>query len=97
MINLYDIIEAINTTIPKEKGQLVLHRSFTPHPKFKIYKKFHYGLYLIKRAEKTFISSNEFVENTSDIDTEWDKCDKLYLLKIIEWLSSNEYKELKDV
>ena len=43
MIELYDIIEAINTTL--SKGSLVLHRGFYVHPKFKVYKKFYYNNY----------------------------------------------------
>lgn len=99
MIELYDIIEAANATIPKSKGQLVLHRGFQVHPKFKVYKKFYYNLYLIHNSESTLIDSKEFTENvqSNDIDEIWKRCDKVYLISIIDWFTSNEYKKLRYV
>lgn len=97
MIELYDIIEAINTTL--SRGSLILHRGFQVHPKFKVYKKFYYNLYYLLDNKSTLIDAKEFTENviSEDIDEVWKRCDKVYLINIIDWLSSNEYKKLKDV
>jgi hypothetical protein len=99
MIELNDIVESLSSNIKTEKGMLVLHRSMKVHPKFKVYKRFCYDLYLIKGKEKTLISSIEDVRNTpaDDIIKVWNECDKAYLGKLLRWVTSDEYKAmLKD-
>jgi hypothetical protein len=96
MIELYDVIEALSTNVKTEKGILVLHRSMKVHPKFKVYKRFCYDLYLVKGKEKTLIFSFEEVKNTpaDDLIKIWNECDKLYLKKLMGWVASNEYKAM---
>ena len=95
MITLHDII---NSASSKVDGVLVLHRSMVVHPTFKIYKIFRYNLYQIIGDEKTLLFTFEEKKKcpSSDIEIIWDECDRIYLDKLIEWLTGNEYKELTD-
>lgn len=99
MITLYDIIEAINANLKPGIGTLILHRKFTVHPVFKIYKKFNYSLYLLKDNEKNLIDEVEFTENVQaeDINEVWSRCDKTYLIKLIDLISDKQFKEIQNV
>lgn len=91
---VYDIIEAINSYI--KDGTLVLHRSMKVHPRFKVYKTFCYNLYYVDRLSKDLLFSCEETENSpsEDLKTVWDKCDKLFLKKLVKWMSTDNYKKL---
>ena len=52
-MELYDIIDAASSYI--KDGTLVLHKSMRIHPKFKIYKRFCYNLYIVKDKDKKLI------------------------------------------
>lgn len=93
-MELYDIIDA--ASIYLKEGTLVLHRSMKLHPKFKIYKKFCYNLYIVKNAEKSLIFSFEETKNTTsdEIENTWRNCDKLYLRELIKWIAGDEYKSI---
>lgn len=111
MIEVYDIIEAVNKILKSKKGHLnkkgiltsennlTLHRSIREHPKFKIYKVFVYSLYNILKGEKNLLHKIEIVKNvsSSDLMEEWVNCDKEYLVSLIEYLRSDEFKEIIDV
>lgn len=97
MIELYDIVESLSSMVDTERGALVLHRSMKVHPKFKVYKKFCYDLYLVKnKNEKTCILSYEETRNTyaDDILPVWKEVNKKYLKKLMQWVASNEYRKL---
>lgn len=89
-MELYDIIEAANKFIHVTRGVLVLHRSMKAHPKFKVYKKYCYYLYLVNREEKEQILSWEHTKNSpsDNILEDWKEFDKEFLLQLIPWLSS---------
>lgn len=95
MIDLYEVVEAASSLL--DNTVLVLHRSITAHSKFKIYKLFNYDLYKIIEGKKELISHVDWSKNvTADrIEEAWKECDKLYLKYFINWVSGNEYKEIK--
>ena len=84
-MELYDIVNAMNTFIPKNKGMLVLHRSMKEHKKFKIYKIFEYNLWLVKGKEKQLVSTlSESVNTPMDkIEETWKTVDKKFLPNLI--------------
>lgn len=90
-----DIIEAINKV---SKTTLVLHRSVTIHPKFKIYKVYSYKLYSIEDSNKQLLLEWNTTKNTYNegISKCWNDADKEYLSILVNWLSSDKYKELKN-
>lgn len=96
-MELYDIIESLNRNI--KNGRLILHRGMSVNNTFKVLKVFNYDLYLMKGEERTLINSTSFnVRALSDeIEEMWKKQDKIYLNVLIDWISSNHYKELTDV
>ena len=89
-----DIVDAANHYL--KEGTLVLHRSMKIHPKFKVYKRFRYDLYIVKNKEKSLIFSFEETKNTpaEDMIKVWDDCDKLYLRELIKWIAGDEYKSI---
>lgn len=93
MITLHDIIEAASA---KVNGTLVLHRSMEVHPTFKAYKIFRYNLYQIVNGEKNLLFTIEEKKKalTDELEAVWEACDKIYLNKLIEWLTGNEYTAL---
>lgn len=95
MIELYDIIEAMNTYL--SNGTLVLHRNMKVHSKFKAYKIFCYNLYHITKDNKVIVLKCEEVRNapSDTIKEVWLECDNLYLRKLVKWVSE-EFKQLID-
>jgi hypothetical protein len=93
-MEINDIIEAINKV---SKTTLILHRSMTVHPKFKIYKVYSYNLYRVD-TDKQLLLEWSVAKNTSSdtIGKCWDEADKEYLSILVNWLSSDKYKELKN-
>lgn len=93
-MEINDIIEA--ASIYLKEGTLVLHRSMKLHPKFKIYKRFCYDLYIVKNTESNLIFSFEETRNITfdEIEDTWHNCDKLYLRELIKWIAGNEYKSM---
>lgn len=93
-MELYDIVDAASLYL--KEGILVLHRSMKVHPKFKVYKRFCYDLYIVKNKEKSLIFSFEETKNTpaEDMVKIWDDCDKLYLRELIKWIAGDEYKSM---
>lgn len=96
MIGLEDIVETLSANVKTEKGILVLHRSMTVHPKFKVYKIFHYNLFLVKGNVKTLVLAHGETRNTpaDDILKIWNECDKSYLSKLMKWVAGDEYRAL---
>lgn len=94
MITLDAIIDAMNNIVD---GTLVLHRSMRAHPTIKVYKRFCYNIYLIKGNSKELIWSWEDVKNTpsDEIESTWVTEDFIYLNKLIEWISNEDFKKLK--
>ena len=93
-MELYDIVDAASANL--KEGTLVLHRSMKVHPKFKVYKRFCYDLYIVKNKEKTLLFSFEETKNITadEISIVWYGCDKLYLRELIKWIAGNEYKSM---
>ena len=98
MMELYDIIEAASRYIHPTNGTLVLHRSMKEHPKFKVYKKYCYYIYLVKNGKKEQLLSWECTKNSpsDSILSDWKELDKEFLLQLVPWLSSESYIKLKD-
>lgn len=97
-MELYDIIEAANKFVHPSRGTLVLHRSVREHPKFKVYKKYCYYLYLVNGKEKKQLLSYEHTKNSpsEDMLRDWKELDKDFLMQLIPWLSSEFYINLRD-
>lgn len=95
MINLEDIITAINNNT---NATLVLHQKMTSHPKFKIYKVFSYSLYRIDTKEKELLLDWSTTKNVSmeDVNKTKIECDKQYLSTLVNWLSSDNFRNLKE-
>ena len=93
-MELYDIIDAASSYI--KDGTLVLHKSMRIHPKFKIYKRFCYNLYIVKGKDKKLIFPFEETKNVTEdeISSTWLNCDKLYLRELIKWIAGDEYKSI---
>ncbi len=94
MIRVEDIVEAIGKSLNKT---LVLHKSIRTHQTFKVYKIYTYSLYDISN-DKTELLTLEISKNLS-IDRQeeaWDDCDKSFVDALINWLSSDEYRRMKD-
>lgn len=85
MMELHDVVNAVNTFIPKEKGMLVLHRNMQEHKKFKAYKIFNYNLWLVKGKEKEAVMSYSETVNTpmDKILETWNKMDKKFLVDLM--------------
>lgn len=98
MIDLYDIIEATGKFVHPSRGTLVLHKSIKAHPKFKVYKKYCYYLYLVNGKEKKQLLSREVTKNSpaDNMLDDWKELDKEFLLQFIPWLSSEYYTNLRD-
>lgn len=93
-MEINDIIEAINKV---SKTTLILHRSMTVHPKFKIYKVYSYNLYRVDNDKQLLLEWSVAKNTSSDtIGKCWDEADKEYLSILVNWLSSDKYKELKN-
>lgn len=85
-MDLYDIITAVEPIINKT---LVLHRNMKQHPKFKVYKVFEYNLYSIgsDNSKELLLSQSYTINSASeDIEINWDKCDKSYLVILLKWI-----------
>jgi hypothetical protein len=97
-MEVYDIVEAANKLINHSKGMIVLHRSIKQHPMFKVYKRFTYGIYLVKDGVGECIKSHEISINcpSNEMEDAWKKCDKEFLTVLVDWLSSNQFIELRD-
>lgn len=97
-MELYDIIEAASKFVHPTRGTLVLHRSVKEHPKFKVYKKYCYYLYLVNGKGKEQLLSFEHTKNSpaDDMLKDWKELDKEFLLQLIPWLSSEFYTKLRD-
>lgn len=93
-MELNDIIDAASSYI--KDGTLVLHKSIRIHPKFKIYKRFCYNLYIVKGKEKRLIFPFEETKNVTEdeMSSAWLSCDKLYLRELIKWIAGDEYKSI---
>lgn len=99
MMELYDIVEASSKLVPKDKGALVLHRSIREHPKFKVYKKFCYDLYLVKGSSKEVQLHWDASINcpADDMLKIWNAQDKEFLgTFLIPWIASDLFKKLTD-
>ena len=97
-MELYDIIEAASKFVHPTRGTLVLHRSIKEHPKFKVYKKYCYYLYLVNGKDKEQLLSRECTIHSpaDDMLNDWKKLDKEFLLQLIPWLTSEFYTKLRD-
>ena len=102
---LVTILNAANENVDKSNGILVLHRSMREHPKFKVYKNFHYDLYLVKAnningkgkiADKELLIHRIIQKNApaDKIEEIWDECDFEFLSFFIKWLGTEQYKDL---
>ncbi len=86
MIEIYDIIEALEQVLKKN---LVLHRSIKTHHRFKIYKIFEYNLYSIEpdKSKKLLLSQSYTTYSPSDdISNIWKENDKKYLSYLFKWI-----------
>lgn len=94
MIRVEDVVEAIGKDLNKT---LVLHKSIRTHPTFKVYKIYTYSLYDISK-DKTELLTLEISKNLSieRIEETWNDCDKRFIDALINWLSSDEYRRMKD-
>ena len=91
MIRVEDIVESIGKSLNKT---LVLHKSIRTHQTYKIYT---YSLYDISN-DKTKLLTLEISKNLSieRLEEAWDDCDKSFVDTLINWLSSDEYRRMKD-
>lgn len=94
MIRVEDIVEAIGKNLNKT---LVLHKSIRTHPTFKVYKIYTYSLYDISK-DKIKLLTLEISKNLSieRLGEAWNNCDKKFVDTLINWLSSNEYRRMRD-
>lgn len=94
MIRVEDVVEAIGKNLNKT---LVLHKSIRTHPTFKVYKIYTYSLYDISK-DKTKLLTLEISKNLSieRLEEAWSDCDKRFIDALINWLSSDEYRRMKD-
>lgn len=94
MIRVEDIVEAIGKNLNKT---LVLYKSIRTHPTFKVYKIYTYVLYDISK-EKTKLLTLEISKNLSieELEEVWNDCDRDFIEALINWLSSDEYRRMKD-
>lgn len=94
MIRVEDIVEAIGKNLNKT---LVLHKSIRTHPTFKVYKIYTYVLYDISK-EKIKLLTLETSKNLSieKLEEAWNDCDRSFVETLINWLSSDEYRRMKD-
>lgn len=93
-MELYDIVNAMNTFIPKNKGMLVLHRSMKEHKKFKVYKTFEYNLWLVTKGKENMLVSrfSESVNTPVDkIEETWENMDKKFLPSLILCCQNLDY------
>ncbi len=95
-MELYDVVEAINSNLKTEEGTLVLLKSMSVHPKFRVYKVFHHDLYLVKGGERKILHSTTNAENTSitDINSAWKKYDRTYLDELMKLIMEGTLKTL---
>lgn len=95
---IYDVIESVSKTLRNKKTILVLHRSMVPSQVVKAYKLFRYNLYLTEAKNKSLILSKEYRVNCrlDDIEKEWVKQDKKFLDEFMEYILSDEFKEVRN-
>ncbi len=95
-MDINHIIDVISYSL--REGTLVLHKSLETHPKFKVYKTFSYKLYKLDSKGKALLITYNNVVNTSLIKEEdaWRENDDTFLKHIIDWLSSDEFKSMKN-
>lgn len=93
MIKIEDIIEAISKDL---NTTLVLHRSIERHRIFEIYKIYSYVVYNVVTNERllTFQISERL--HTDNVEENWNIHDKQFIETLINWISSNTYKQLKN-
>lgn len=84
-MELYDIIEAINT-VDSSKGQYVLHK-YMQVQFIKVYKKFVYDLYYVNKEGRTKVLSKEFIDKVpnNSIEKAWQRKDKQMLTVLLKW------------
>lgn len=99
-MELYDIIEAASKLVDKSKGFLVLHRGVHVNPRFKVYKRYSYALYLVSNRDKNdreCLLRYETEKNSpaENMDKDWKEQDMIFLSILIDWLSSEHFIKLK--
>lgn len=94
MIKVEDIVEAIGKNLNKT---LVLHKSIRTHPTFKVYKIYTYVLYDISKSKIELltleVSKNLSIER---LEEAWNDCDRRFIDALVSWVSSDEYRRIKD-
>lgn len=93
---IYNIVDAASSLM--KEHMLVLHRNMKQNTKFKVYKKFSYTLYLVRsKNDKETVLTYENNMNcpSDDIEKCWSKCDNEFILKLVNWLSSDDYIKMK--
>lgn len=93
MITLNDILEAASV---KVRGDIVLYRSMTVHPTVKAYKVFKYSIYHIVDGCKIPRYEHSYTKKalSDELEKVWETCDKEFLIKLIEWFTSDIYKDM---
>ena len=90
---LEDIITAIGTNL---QLPIILHKKLTIHPKFKACKCYSYLLYKVGEEQELLLEWNAHNSSSiNNIEDAWLMFDKEYLLILVNWISSDEYKKLK--
>lgn len=94
MIKVEDIVEAVGKNLNRT---LVLHKSIRTHPTFKVYKIYTYVLYDVSK-DKTRLLTLETNKNLSieRLEEAWNDCDRRFIDALISWMSSDEYRRIKD-
>lgn len=98
------VIECLNSKIEADRniinltssGHLVLQKIITPHKTFKVYKTYNYILwYVYKRNKKEVINIEDSLKVLStEEDKALDKMDAYFLLKLYDFITSDNYKQL---
>lgn len=81
---LQDIIDIMNSEF--SYGTFILHKEIKVHPKFKVYKTFHYELYLKTKDDLIPILDQEETINTSCIDDAWNDTSNKFARMIVKWM-----------
>ena len=90
---LENIIAAIGTNL---QLPIILHKKLTIHPKFKACKCYSYLLYKVGEEQELLLEwSAHSSSSINNIEDTWLMFDKEYLLILVNWISSDEYKKLK--
>lgn len=90
---LENIIAAISANL---QLPIVLHKKLTIHPKFKACKCYSYLLYKVGEEQELLLEWDAHSSSSiNNIEDAWLMFDKEYLLILVNWISSDEYKKLK--